>query len=405
MDVPLWQAASGSVLHLSAACGAFRVPPQQACASLRVPDRGSMADVPEPGGCRRCPNPFPDYYTHARRLISHMEELGELADRLDSGHDLKAYCDVLAFSIHGPGGSDPKDADRLLRKPLSALAAARDRLAERHAAAYRGGKVEDELRLIATAALLDSDFHRRRPGKIRLPWQETWEEICEEALDTQQQENTSSGKARYDYQYGFDRWCERWLNALMHLSPAEQHGRHSPTAARWARAHDALERAVKRDLQDEPWVTRLVDQLHSTGRGMVTGIAASLADPVVVAYDGREAIDLPWPAQYLLWVQYPGGVREAGRMRHRLTSLPRLFTLLDGLSRRSLRVVADTEWHDSPAVYQQAIDNVPKAAFSPEAHCWWTTEAARRLPHLLSMARAEAASAHQQAQRTQAPWR
>lgn len=152
-------------------------------------------------------------------------------------------------------------------------------------------------------------------------------------------------------------------------------------------------------------MTRLVDQLHSTGRGMVTGIAASTADRVVIAYDGREAIDLPWPAQYLLWVQYPGGVREAGHSRHHLTALPRLFTLLDGLSRRSLRVVADTEWHDSPAVFQETIDNVPKAAFSPEVHCWWSSEAAGRLPRLLSMARADANTAQRQAQRTRAPWR
>ncbi|MET7736624.1 hypothetical protein ABZT02_35540 [Streptomyces sp. NPDC005402] len=74
--------------------------------------------------------------------------------------------------------------------------------------------------------------------------------------------------------------------------------------------------------------------------------------------------------------------------------------LLDGLSRRSLRVIDDTEWHDSPTVYQEALDNVPKSAFSPEAHCWWNTQAAGRLLHLLSMARADAASAQQQA-----PWR
>ncbi|MGW0899508.1 hypothetical protein ACWD0G_21420, partial [Streptomyces goshikiensis] len=225
----------------------------------------------------------------------------------------------LAFGMHGPGGRDPKDAHRLLRKPLATLGAARDRLAERNADAYRGGKAEEELLLIGTAALLHSDFHRRQPGKFRLPWQETWEEICEEALDAQELENTSSRQAHYDYQYGFDRWCERWLKALMHLSPAEQHDRPSPVAARWARAHEVLERAIKRDLQDEPWVSRLVDQLHSTGRGMVTGVAASMAEPVVVVYDGREAIDLPWPAQYLLWAQYPGGVRQAGHSRHRLT--------------------------------------------------------------------------------------
>ncbi|MFK0258438.1 hypothetical protein [Streptomyces sp. NPDC090445] len=152
-------------------------------------------------------------------------------------------------------------------------------------------------------------------------------------------------------------------------------------------------------------MVRLADQLHHAGRGMVTGIAASMAEPVVVAYDGREGIDLPWPARYLLWTQYPGGARQAGPSRHRLAAVPRLFTLLDGLSHRSLRVIGDTEWHDSPAVYQEAIDNVPKAAFSPDAHCWWNTQAAGRLPHLLSMARADAASARQQAQRVQAPWR
>ncbi|MFH8560016.1 hypothetical protein [Streptomyces sp. NPDC017988] len=405
MDVPLWQAATGSVLHLSAECGAFRVPAQRAGVSLRVPDRGSMADVPEPGGCRRCPSPFPDYYTQTRRLISRMEALRALADRLDSGHDLEAYCDVLAFGMHGPGGSDSKDAHRLLRKPLLALDAARERLAERHVDAYRDGESREELLLIGTAALLDSDFRRRRPGKFRLPWQEMWEEISEEALAAQELKDTSSGPARYDYQYGFDRWCEGWLRALMRLAPAEQHDHTSPVAARWARARDALERGIKRDLRDESWVTRLVDRLHDTGRGMVTGIAASLAEPVVVAYDGREVIDLPWPAQYLLWAQYPGGVRQASHSRHRLTALPQLFTILDGLSTRSLRVIADTEWHDSPAVYQEAIDNVPKAAFSPEARCWWTTNAAGRLVHLLSMARADALSAQREAQRAQTPWR
>ncbi|MFF1480767.1 hypothetical protein ACFVYD_25015 [Streptomyces sp. NPDC058301] len=170
-----------------------------------------MADVPELGGCRRCPNPFPDYYTQARRLISRMEELATLADRLDSGHDLEAYCDVLAVGLHGPGGSDPKDAHRLLRKPLAALGAAQDRLAQRHTDAYRGGEAEEELLLIGTAALLDSDFHRRLPGEFRLPWQETWEEICEEALDAQEVKDASSDTARYDYQDGFDRWCEMWL--------------------------------------------------------------------------------------------------------------------------------------------------------------------------------------------------
>ncbi|MFE2283051.1 hypothetical protein ACFXDJ_02570 [Streptomyces sp. NPDC059443] len=90
-----------------------------------------------------------------------------------------------------------------------------------------------------------------------------------------------------------------------------------------------------------------------------------MTDPVVVAYDGREAIDLPWPAQYLLWVQYQGGVRQAGRSPHRLTALHRLFTLLDGLSRRSLDVIAGTAWHDSPAVYQKAIDNVPQGRVFP----------------------------------------
>ncbi|ROQ94426.1 hypothetical protein EDE04_0854 [Streptomyces sp. 2132.2] len=149
----------------------------------------------------------------------------------------------------------------------------------------------------------------------------------------------------------------------------------------------------------------LADQLHHAGRGLVTGIAASMAEPVVVAYDGREGIDLPWPAQYLLRAQYPGGARQAGPSRHRLTAVPRLFTLLNSLSRRSLRVIGDTEWHDSPAVYQEAIDNVPEAAFSPDTHCWRNTRAAGRLPQLLSMARADAASAQQQAQRAQAPWR
>lgn len=80
-------------------------------------------------------------------------------------------------------------------------------------------------------------------------------------------------------------------------------------------------------------------------------------------------------------------------------------TTVDDLSHRSLRVIDDTEWRDSPAVYQEAIDNVPKAAFSPDAHGWWSTQAAERLPRLLSMARADAASTQQQAQRVQAPWR
>ncbi|GHJ96899.1 hypothetical protein SNE510_64180 [Streptomyces sp. NE5-10] len=152
-------------------------------------------------------------------------------------------------------------------------------------------------------------------------------------------------------------------------------------------------------------MTRLADQLHHTGRGLVTGIAASMAEPVVVAYDGREVIDLPWPAQYLLWAQFPGGARRVGSSRHRLTAVPRLFTLLDGLSRRSLRVIDNTEWRDSPAVYQEAVNNVPKTAFSPDTHCWWSTQAAERLFRLLSVARADAASAQQQAQRVQAPWR
>ncbi|MBT2443103.1 hypothetical protein J7E93_23980 [Streptomyces sp. ISL-36] len=364
-----------------------------------------MADVPEPGGCQSCPNPFPDYYTEARHLVSRMDELRKLADRLKAGHDLDAYCGVLAFRMHGLGGRDPKDAHRLLRKPLAALAAARDQVAARHAGVYRGGEATEELLLIGTASLLHADFHRRRPGKFRLPWQEAWEEICEEALDAQEPENPSSGQLRYDYRHGFDRWCEKWLTALMDLSPAVQHARPSPVAARWARAHDVLERAIKRDLQDQPWAVRLTDRLHHTGRGLVAGIAASMAEPVVVAYDGREVIDLPWLAQEILWVQYPGGVRQAGRSQHRLTALPRLFTLLDSLSRRSLDVIADTDWHDSPAVYQEAIDNVPKAAFSPDAHCWWNTNAAGRLPHLLVMARTEAASARRQAQRAQAPWR
>ncbi|MFB7862823.1 hypothetical protein [Streptomyces sp. NPDC056069] len=405
MDVPLWKAATGAVLHLSAECRAFRFPPQRAGVSLRVPDRGTMADVPEPGGCRSCPSPFPDYYTEARHLVSRMEELRNLADRLEAGHDLDAYCGVLAFRMYGLGGRDPKDAPRLLRNPLAALAAARDQVAARHAGAYRGGEATEGLLLIGTASLLHTDFHRRRPGKFRLPWQEAWEEICEEALYAQELENPSSGQLRYDYRHGFDRWCEKWLTALMDLSPAEQHARPSPVAARRARAHDALERAIKRDLQDAPWVARLADRLHDVGRGMLTGIAASTADRVVVAYDGREVIDLPWPAQEILWVQYPGGVRQAGRSQHRLTALPRLFTLLDSLSRRAFDVIADTDWHDSPAVYQEAIDNVPKAAFSPDAHCWWNTTAAGRLPHLLAMARAGAASAQRQAQCAQAPWR
>lgn len=33
---------------------------------------------------------------------------------------------------------------------------------------------------------------------------------------------------------------------------------------------------------------------------MVTGVAASVAEQLVVAYDGREGIDLPWPAQWPL---------------------------------------------------------------------------------------------------------
>lgn len=109
--------------------------------------------------------------------------------------------------------------------------------------------------------------------------------------------------------------------------------------------------------------------------------------------------------QYLLWAQYPGGARQAGLSRHRLTAVPRLFTLLDSLSRRSLRVIGDTEWHDSPAVCQEAIDNVPKAAFLPDAHCWWNTQAAERLPHLLARAGADAVSAQRQVQRARAPWR
>ncbi|MEU3316665.1 hypothetical protein AB0940_01375 [Streptomyces sp. NPDC006656] len=130
-----------------------------------------MADVPDPGGCRSCPNPFPDYYPEARHLVSLIEELGGLAARLDAGHDLKAYGEVLTFRMHGPGGRDPKDAHRLLRKPLAALAAARDRVAERHAGTYGGGKATEELLLIGTASLLHSDFHRRRPGKFRQPEQ------------------------------------------------------------------------------------------------------------------------------------------------------------------------------------------------------------------------------------------
>lgn len=249
-------------------------------------------------GCRRCPNPFPDYYTQARRLISGMEELATLAGRLDSGHDLEAYCNVLTFGMFGPGGSSTGDTHRLLRKPHSALGAARDRLAERHADAYRSGKAQEELLLIGAAALLDSDFRRRRPGKFRLPWQETWEEICEEALDAQEGKDTFSGTARYDYQSGFDRWCEKWLHALMRLTPAEQNNHASPAAARWARAYDALERAVKRDLQDEPWVVRLADQLHHTGRGLVTGIAR----PTPTAggtpkQPGGSPTSCPWHAQ------------------------------------------------------------------------------------------------------------
>ncbi|WP_329619338.1 hypothetical protein OG357_01460 [Streptomyces sp. NBC_01255] len=333
-----------------------------------------------------------------------MKELATLAGRLDSGYDLEAYCDVLTFGMFGPGGRNAGDIHRLIRKPHSALGAARDRVAERHAAAYRGGKAQEELLLIGAAALLDPDFRRRRPGKFRLPWQQTWEVICEEALGAQEGKDSLSGTARYNYRSGFDRWCERWLDALMRLTPAEQNNHASPVAAQWARAYDALERAIKRDLQDEPWVVRLADRLHHAGRGLVTGIAASMAEPVVVAYGGREVIDLPWPAQYLLWTRYPAGVRQAGPSRHRLTAVPRLFTALDGLSRRSLRVIGDTEWPDSPAVYQEAIDQVSKAALSPDAHCWWNTPAAGRLPHLLSMARADAASAQQQAQRAQAPW-
>lgn len=278
-------------------------------------------------------------------------------------------------------------------------------MAARYADAYRGGEAKEQLLLIGTASLLHTDFHRRRPGKFRLPWQETWEEICEEALEGQELENPSSDQLRYDYRYGFDRWCEKWLTALMDLSPAEQHDRPLPVAARWVRAHDVLERAIKRDLEDEPWAVRLADRLHDTGRGLVTGIAASMAERVVVAYDGHDVIGLPWPAHDLLWVQYPGGVRQAGRTQHRLTALPRLFTLLDSLSRRSLDVIAETDWHDSPAVYQEAIDNIPKAAFSPDAHCWWNTNAASRLPHLLAVARRDAASTQRQTQRAQARWR
>ncbi|MFE3184276.1 hypothetical protein ACFXKR_25910 [Streptomyces violascens] len=111
-----------------------------------------------------------------------MEELRALADRLDSGHDLEAYCDVLAFGMHGPGGGDSKDAHRLLRKPLLALGAAREWLAERHVDAYRGGVSREELLLIGTAALLDSTSvavglgssgsHGRRCGRksARQPW-------------------------------------------------------------------------------------------------------------------------------------------------------------------------------------------------------------------------------------------
>ncbi|WP_280914351.1 hypothetical protein [Streptomyces sp. SPB4] len=181
-----------------------------------------------------------------------MEELATLADRLDSGYDLEAYCGVLTFGLHGPGGNDPNDAHRLLRKPLSALGAARERLAERHADAYCRGKAPEELLLIGTAALLDSDVRRRRPGKFRLPWQETWEEICEQALDTQEANDSSSGLACYGYRSGFDRWCESWLNALMRLAPAEQGDHSSSVAARWARAYTALEQSIQRDLQDAP---------------------------------------------------------------------------------------------------------------------------------------------------------
>ncbi|MFE4260737.1 hypothetical protein [Streptomyces sp. NPDC056883] len=107
-------------------------------------------------------------------------------------------------------------------------------------------------------------------------------------MEAQKLENPSSGQARYDYQYRFDRLCEKWLTALMNLSPAEQDSQSSPVTARWARAHDVLERAIKRDLQDEPWAVRLADRLHDTGRGLVTGIAASMTDPLVVAHDRRE---------------------------------------------------------------------------------------------------------------------
>ncbi|WP_405436617.1 hypothetical protein OG373_06545 [Streptomyces avidinii] len=73
------------------------------------------------------------------------------------------------------------------------------------------------------------------------------EEIREEALAAQELKDTSSGTARYDNHDGCDRWCERRLKAIMHLAPAEQHNHSSPVAARWARAHDTWERAIKPD--------------------------------------------------------------------------------------------------------------------------------------------------------------
>ncbi|MEU3207185.1 hypothetical protein ABZ702_25590 [Streptomyces cyaneofuscatus] len=328
-----------------------------------------------------------------------------LADRLDSGRDLKAYSELLAFQLDGPGGSRPWQVDRLLRKPLAALDRGLDRLAQRHADAHCNVDAQDVLMLIATASLLDSDFHRRRPGQFRRPWQGAWEEICEATLDAAVASSHSSSRALHDYQYGFERWCDKWLNALLQLAPSEQHDGSSPIPARWTRARKILERELQRDLGDEPWVTELADRLHHVGRGLVTGIGVTTAERVVVAYDGSELIDLPWPAQYLLWAQYPGGTRQVGNSQHHLTALPRLFILLDRLSRRSLEVIGDTAWHDSPAVFQQAIDGVAKAAFSPAAHCWWNATAAGKLPRLLHMARADADAARQQAQRAQAPWR
>lgn len=201
---------------------------------------------------------------------------------------------VLPFKIDGPGGLEPKDLDRQLRKPLTALDSAHGDLAAHHARTYCGTQAQDELLVIGTAALLTNDFKRRQPGRFRRPWQAAWEELCDEAITHWELTQGAIGTSRTGFRYDFDRWCQRWLEELVSLSPVESQGHASPTAARWARARHTLEHEIKQDIPDEPWVAKLADRLHDVGRGMVTGIAASTSEHVVVVYDGREVIDLPW---------------------------------------------------------------------------------------------------------------